>query len=186
MKDSSLKNNNLIRILYRTDNSSTPILNIMPSKGFLGLNYILLHNLWSTTVISMRFYIYSDAVLEYGSPLSAADYLVSTSNCHAYTGREIIPKSFFFPFLEVKNSVSTAFKRDWYILVFSHKFKLFVMWCLLFSHDLFIFLNNANYTSTCNYFWKNTMNYLKVIHSHCKPLSASPMENKEIQIIPNI
>ena len=102
MKDSSLKNNNLIRILYRTDNSSTPILNIIPSKGFFGLNYILLHNLWSTTVISMRFYIYSDAVLEYGSPLSAADYLVSTSNCHAYTGREIIPKSFCFLFSKLK------------------------------------------------------------------------------------
>ena len=43
MKDLSLKNNNLIRILYRTDNSSTPILHIMPSKGSLGLNYILLH-----------------------------------------------------------------------------------------------------------------------------------------------
>ena len=36
MKDSSLKNNNLIRILYRTDNSSTPLLHIMPSKSFLG------------------------------------------------------------------------------------------------------------------------------------------------------
>ena len=99
MKDSSLKNNNLIRILYRTDNSSTTILNIMPSKGFFGLNYILLHNLWSTTVISMRFYIYSDAVLEYsGSPLSAADYLVSTSNCHAYTERNN-SKVFLFSFL---------------------------------------------------------------------------------------
>ena len=103
MKDSSLKNNDLIRILYRTDNSSTPLLHIMPSKSFFGLNYILLHNLWSTTVISMRFYIYSDAVLEYpGSPLSAADYLVSTSNCHAYTGREIIPKSFCFLFSKLK------------------------------------------------------------------------------------
>ena len=51
----------------------------------------------------MRFYIYSDAVLEYpGSPLSAADYLVSTSNCHAYTGREIIPKAFFFIFSQLK------------------------------------------------------------------------------------
>ena len=36
MKDSSLKNNDLIRILYRTDNSSTPLLHIMPSKSFLG------------------------------------------------------------------------------------------------------------------------------------------------------
>ena len=43
MKDLSLKNNDLIRILYRPDNSSTPILHIMPSKGFFGPNYILLH-----------------------------------------------------------------------------------------------------------------------------------------------
>ena len=97
MKDSSLKNNNLIRILYRTDNSSTPILNIMLLWGSTIFFYI-----WSTTFISMRFYIYSDAVLEYGSPLSAADYLVSTSNCHAYTGREIIPKSFCFLFSKLK------------------------------------------------------------------------------------
>ena len=69
-------------------------------------------------------------------------------------------KVFLFSFLLVKNSVSTTFKRDWYILVFSHKFRLFVVWCPLFSHDLFIFLNNASHTSTCNYFWKNTMNYL--------------------------
>ena len=142
MKDSSLKNNNLIRILYRTDNSSTPILNIIPSKGFFGLNYILLHNLWSTTVISMRFYIYSDAVLEYYSPLSAANYLVSTSNCIAYTERNN-SKVFLFSFLLVKNSVSTTFKRDWYILVFSHKFRLFVVRCPLFSHDLFIFFKQC-------------------------------------------
>ena len=43
MKDLSLKNNDLIRILYRPDNSSTPIQHIMPSKGFFGPNYILLH-----------------------------------------------------------------------------------------------------------------------------------------------
>ena len=50
----------------------------------------------------MRYYIYSDAVLEYGSPLSATNYLVSTNNCHAYTGREIIPKAFFFLFSKLK------------------------------------------------------------------------------------
>ena len=104
MKDSSLKNNNLIRILFRTDNSSTPLLHIMPSKGFLGAQpHSFTYGYIITTVISMRFYIYSDAVLEYGSPLSATDLIwflpVIAIGLH---WKRNIPKSFCFHFSKLK------------------------------------------------------------------------------------